>query len=152
MRDLMRLLWAHSNADAPASARREQVGFLFDSAGVLVYRADLNNPVNTPCRSSCVVPLIGRGVAAATTHPFRPGELLPASCNPNDPELRKYSVDRFGGASELDLLASWHWGVPIYILDKESIYLIPRGATRENARAVAKRYPRVDPATGCSIY
>jgi hypothetical protein len=62
-----------------------------------------------------------------------------------------YSVDRFGGASELDLLASWHWGVPIYIIDKESVYLVPRGVNKEDASSVAKRYPRVDPETGCGI-
>jgi hypothetical protein len=151
MRDLMRLLWDHSNADAAPSERRERIGFLFDSAGVLVYRGDLDNPNCTPCQSRCLVPVVGQPIAAVNTHPFRPGDLLPANCHPGDPTPRQYSVDRFGGASELDLTAFRQWNMPGYILDKDNVYAIPRGTTVDNASANIRRYPRVNRFTGCKV-
>jgi hypothetical protein len=151
MRDLMTLLWQHSNAKAEPAARRERIGVLFDSAGVLVYRADLTNPSCTPCRSACMVPVVGRPVAAVNTHPFRPGDLLPAACHPGDPTTRQYTIDRFGGASEADLLAFEYWGIPGYILDMDNVYAIPRGTTVDNASANIRRYPRYDRFTGCRV-
>ncbi len=151
MRELLRLLWDHSNPDGPPSERRERGGFLFDSSGVLLYRADLDNPHDTPCRSGAIVPLGGRPVAGAFTHPFWPGDLLPANCHPEDPTPRRYTADRLGGASEEDLSAQSDWEVPSYIMDHEWIYAVPRGATKDNAASVTKRYPRIDLESGCNI-
>jgi len=149
-RDLLRLLWVHSNPEGRPRERRERAGVLFDSAGSLVHRADLDNPNDTPCRCSCLVPIAGRPLAVVMTHPFRPGEPLPAECSPSDGRLRQYDVSRLGGPSEADLRALELWGVPGYIVDQLHIYAIPRGASMENARSVVKRYLRIDPLTGCT--
>lgn len=39
--------------------------------------------------------------------------------------------------------------IPHYILDKVNIYVVPLGTDTLNALSKVKRYPRVDPVTGC---
>lgn len=151
MRDLMHLLWDHSFADAAPEERRERGGFLFDSLGVLVYRADLDHPRDTPCASFVIVPRCGTPIAAVFTHPFRPGEYLPASCHPGQPGDCRYTTERFGRASALDLAALRDWLLPGYILDKQYVYAIPRGSTEENALSQIRRYPRFDHTVHCRL-
>jgi hypothetical protein len=151
MRDLLRILWSHSHADDRPAQRRERGAILFDSAGVLFYRVDLDNPADTPCRSAVRVQLGSTPVAAVFTHPFRPGDLLPANCGYGRPESRRYTVDRYGGPSEEDIVALLDWQIPGYIMDGQNVYFIPLGTTTETARSIVRRYPRLDRAIGCSI-
>lgn len=151
MRQLLRVLWEHSHADDWPAERRERGAILFDSAGVLLYRADLDNPRDTPCRSAVFVPLGDTPVAAVFTHPFKPGDLLPSNCNFGDPNAHRYSVDDLGGPSELDLVALLDWQLPGYILDEQNVYAVPLGTTRETAGFMVKRYSRADATLGCSI-
>lgn len=151
MRDLLGVLWAHSHANDRAARRRERGAILFDSAGVLFYRADLDDPSDTPCRSTLTVPLGPTPVAAVFTHPFQPGDLLPRNCNFRDARDRRYSVDDLGGPSEFDLIALADWDLPGYIMDQQYIYAIPLGTTKETAKLVIRRYPRFDAVARCSI-
>jgi hypothetical protein len=151
MRELLGILWGHSNADDRPAQRRERGAILFEAGGVLFYRADLDNPADTPCRSAVIVPLGPTPVAAVFTHPFRPGDLLPANCSYGRPESRRYTVDRYGGPSEEDIVALLDWGIPGYIIDGENVYAIPVGTTTETARLIVKRYPRTDKASACNV-
>lgn len=151
VRELLGMLWAHSHADERPAQRRERGAILFRAGGPLFYRADLDNPADTPCRSAVRVQLGGTPVAAVFTHPFRPGDLLPANCCYGRPESRRYTVDRYGGPSEEDIVALLDWEIPGYIIDGENVYAIPVGTTTETARLVVRRYRRLDMARGCDI-
>lgn len=151
MRELLRVLWIASGPGDRPAQRRERGGILFDSAGVLFYRADLDNPNDTPCRSAVEVPLGHEPVAAVFTHPFRPGDILPPNCRFGDSQLRRYSVDQFGGPSEEDLAALLDWQLPGYIMDEENVYVVPLGATARTASLLVKRYPRFQITLGCTV-
>lgn len=151
MRQLLRVLWTSSHPNEQPVQRRERGAIIFDSSGVLFYRADLDNPHDTPCRSAVVVPLGSTPVAAVFTHPFRPGDLLPLNCPFGDNSFHRYTVDQFGGPSEEDIVALLDWQLPGYIMDQENVYAIPLGATTETASSLVKRYPRIQATIGCNV-
>lgn len=151
MRELLRVLWMSSRSTDRPAFRRERGAILFDSAGVLFYRADLDNPSDTPCRSAVQVPLGSTPVAAVMTHPFRPGDVLPANCYFGDADVHRYTVDQFGGPSEDDIIALADWQLPGYIMDEDNLYAIPLGTTTQTAASLVKRYPRIQASLGCNV-
>ncbi len=156
MRDFLRAAWDSSNVNDLPPNRRERGGFLFeDSSGSLVYGVAPLLETDTPCTraNAWSSPLLGVPVAEGHTHPFVPGDTLPSNC-PQTQKLRPgqaalYGVQKFGGASDSDVVAMQGDSLPMYILEKDSIRAFPVGTTLDNAKSIVKAYPRVDPATSC---
>ena len=162
MRDLLADEWNnYAHIDSIPSKRREVRGWLFeDSTGNLIHSlypdttaVPPDTLVDTPCFSDgAPTQLPGIPLAGAHSHPFAPGDTLPnAACKFNLPTgwFKLYDVAHYGGPSEADINAVNYDGVPHYIMDKVNIYAVPVGTTKSNARTKVKRFPRVDPVTGC---
>jgi hypothetical protein len=157
-RDMLKADWDSSNAtDVPVN-RRETRGWVFeDSTGNLVYGAYPHRTpglppdtlVDGPCNSVGLPPNPEPGIRVARghTHMFAPVDtIFPPVCGVKT----NSGVDmRFGGPSKADIRQVTQDGVPGYILERDTIRVIPLGTDTLNARSKVKRYPRVDPVTGC---
>ena len=73
--------------------------------------------------------------------------MLPPLCGFTVPMF--YDVVTYGGASRSDILRVAQEGIPSYIVDRDSMRMIPVGTDTLNAKSKVKRYPRVDPVLGC---
>jgi hypothetical protein len=101
-----------------------------------------------------LIPPGGRMLATVHTHPFSPNDTLPlTACSyPNPP----FGQPMAGHPSPEDLRRlrqdSAFVGYPIrgYVMDKDSIYVIPPGTTAANMVTRVIAYPQTDPATSCS--
>jgi hypothetical protein len=158
MRDMLKAAWDSSNAtDLPVN-RRETRGWVFeDSTGNLVYGVyPYRTPgippdtlVDGPCRSVGLPPDPEPGIRVARghTHVFAPVDtIFPPVCGVK--VLSGVNM-RFGGASKFDIDQVRLDSIPGYILERDTIRVIPVGTDTVNARSNVKRYPRVDPVTGC---
>jgi len=150
-RDMLRAAWDSAFANGPPNNRRELRLWLFeDSTGALVWGAYRDPSRDTPCASfGTPITLLGVPIASSHPHPFAPGDTLPPSCGFSS--LRKYDIGKYGGASGPDIMSIQNDSLPMYILDKNSVYMYPVGTTKKNARSKVRVYPRVDPVTGCMV-
>ena len=149
-RDMLRAAWDSSFANGSPNNRRELKLWLFeDSTGALVWGAYRNPSRDTPCASyGAPIQLLGIPIAASHPHPFAPRDTLPANCS-TVPSL--YDTTRYGGASPDDIGAIQNDSLPMYIIDKNNIYMYPVGTTKKNAKSKVKGYRRFDPVTGCVL-
>jgi len=158
MRDLLKAAWDSSNANDAPSNRRETRGWLFeDSTGNLVtgvypHRIPGIPPdtlVDGPCSSVGLPPNPEPGIRVARghTHMFAPADtMFPPVCGVK----RISGIDmRFSGPSAADIRHVAQDTVPGYIVERDTIRVMPLGTDTLNARSRVKRYPRVDPVTGC---
>jgi len=159
MRDLLRTALDSSFVNDIQVNRRETRGWLFeDSTGNLVYGVYPHRTPGTPpdtlvdtrCQSVGIPPFPEPGIrlAGGHTHPFFPRDtLVPPICGLQT--LGYYNTERYNGASKGDIQTVAAEGIPGYIVDKANLYMIPVGTDTINAKATVKRYPRVDPVSGC---
>ena len=160
MRDLLLDEWNnYAHIDSIASKRREVRGWLFeDSTGNLVHAlypytvaVFPDTIVDTPCLSDgAPTQLPGIPLAGAHPHPFAAGDTLPGmACFKTSTPIYAYDIKKYGGPSKADILSAGYDQLPHYILDKINMYLLPLGIDTLNARSRVKKYPRVDPVSGC---
>jgi hypothetical protein len=156
VRALMRLAWDSSNADDPDKMkRRERTGVIFDSAGQLVARPYFNDAKDLPCISTAspVGTLPGTPIAVFHTHPWSHGEETIGICAARPTGLNanatvRYDAKSFGGPSEGDferLVNDRFYNDSIQtmvVLDKDNIYTVPAGTTKNNWKNNVKKYPR----------
>jgi len=145
--------WHDSYADStPTSVRRERGGFILrDTLTGVVSAMTSYDPGATPCSNFPPVPTPSqlppntRIVGGFHTHPFRDGDILPATCNrPNDRNTYAYDAVTHGGLSSPDwAYANTGDGLPVYVMDRDNVYRGGPGIAN-NARAhraAASRYP-----------
>jgi hypothetical protein len=142
--------WKNSDANDPnLTKRRERGGTSFDSSGASVDRLYPSSS-DTPCsnNSTPVSPFPGTPRAGFHTHPFSLGDSLPVtSCPPavgSPPGSYLVYGGRYGGPSPADWMRAYQDGIPQYVMDKDSVYMVPVSPDTNfiNHQNLRKSWPR----------
>ena len=156
MRKLLRSLRDSSNwDDTVKSNRRERGGYLFQLPSGDLKGVPFFSTTDKWC-TAAVIPTPPTGatyLAGAHTHPFTGLEVMPSTACLTIRPGGLYDPRPSGGDIGRLRSDSTTLGYPLrsYVVDKDSIYAMPPGTTRENRTQKVVGYPIVNPVTGCHL-